>query len=258
MYKYILVVCFIIFLPICKAESDVQAEMGKMKSSQKTASKRKTQTLVAYMSLKTMFSDKKVRALAKAAGKGKVKKIEELVAQGVDVNSRGTSNATPLFWAMRNITGFQKLLELGADPNVVYDDGGSVIHWAVIHKDESFLKAALQHGGNPNLVAGKFNETPLYEAASPEGKSKAGLLLDAGADINARGGLSGETPIMVAAGLGQFDLVYELLERGADYTIKDNTGEDLLDVIASRKKTMDPNNELYRWMEKVIEWLNTK
>jgi len=63
---------------------------------------------------------------------------------------------------------------------------------------------------------------------------------------------------MAAAGLGQFDLVYELLERGADYTIQNKNGDDLLDFIVFRAKTMDPKNELTRWMEKVIEWLRKR
>ena len=203
-----------------------------MENSEKEFNKRQRQRLVVYMSLKTMFPDPQVRALAKAAGKGKISKIDKLVKEGVDVNSRGTSNATPLFWPMRknNIKGFTRLLEHGADPNVIYDDGGTVIHWAVIHKDERFLIAALKHGGNPNLPAGQEKEPPIFDAAVHAGKDKAGILLDAGADINARDEM-GNTPVMVAAGMGQFDLVYYLLERGADYTITDNFGNNLVDAI---------------------------
>lgn len=226
-------------------------------TSQNLADEKARPLLVAYMSLDTMFSDEKVRALAEAAGEGNVEEVEELVAQGVDVNSKGTSNVTPLFWAMHNINGFKKLLELGADPNVIFDDGGSVIHWAVRVEDEKFLEEALKHGGNPNLVAGPLNETPLFRAATPEGKSKASIMLNAGADINAQR-VYRDTPIMIAARLGQFDLVYELLERGADFSIKDENGNDLLYIISIRKRRMDPKNELTRWMEKVIEWLNKR
>lgn len=254
MGRIIFIVCMFLILFGCNAESEI---INSMESSQKAANERASRSLVAFMSLEIMFPNEKVRALAYAAGKGKVKKIEELVIKGIDVNSKGTSNATPLFWAMRNFKGFTKLLELEADPNVIFDDGSSVIHWAVNHRDKRFLEKVLEYGGNPNLVAGQFKETPLFKAAGPEGKSKAGILLDAGADINAQD-LSGDTPMMVAAGLGQFDLVYELLERGADFTIKNKKGDSLLDVIVFRKRTMDPKNELTRWMERIIEWLNMR
>ncbi len=231
-----------------------------MDSSQKAANERASRTLIAYMSLETMFPDNDVRALAKAAGKGNVEKVKELVDKGIDVNATGTSGVTPLFWTMRNIEGFKILLKLGADPNIRFGDQGdqgSVMHWAVRSNDERFLEEALEHGGNPNLVAGQFDETPLIVAASPEGKSKASILLDRGADIDAQR-LSGDTAIIVAARLGQFDLVYELLERGADFTIRNKNGRDLLDTIAFRRRTMDPDNELTRWMNKVIEWLDRR
>lgn len=261
MNKFILLVIFIFSLLACAAESQgdqvIKDLMRQMDESEKKANEKASKELVAFMSLETMFPDPQVQALAKAAGKGNLRKIEELVKQGVDVNARGTSNATPLFWAMHNIKGFEKLLELGADPNVVFDDGGTVMHWAVQHKDDEFLKAALKHGGNPNLKAGSMGETPLFDAVGYETKKKADLLLDAGADINAQNN-HGATPILGAATLGQFDLVYKMLNRGADYSIENKNGYDLARMIAFRRRTMDPNNELTQWMHKVIAWLNER
>jgi hypothetical protein len=88
-------------------------------------------------------------------------------------------------------------------------------------------------------------------------KNRAGLLLDAGANMNAQT-INGRTPLHIAAGLGQYDLVLELLERGADYTLENNQGDDLADIIATSKKTMDPGNELTEWMRKVIRWLGER
>jgi len=157
----------------------------ELDSSERKFNEAQSQRVVVFMSLKTMFPDPRMRALAKAAGQGRVKKVEHLVAEGVDVNSRGTQGVTPLFWAMRDFDGFKKLLELGADPNVVYGDGNSVMHAAVNQKDLRILKAALQTGGNPNLVGGdSVRETPIFWAASV-GFDVVDLLLEHGADINA-------------------------------------------------------------------------
>lgn len=44
------------------------------------------------------------------------------------------------------------MLELGADPNVVFDDGGPVMYWAVHHENDEILELVLRYGGNVNLV----------------------------------------------------------------------------------------------------------
>ncbi len=241
----------------CASDDEVSKILRDIKQSQRDADQRASQELVAFMSLETMFPDPQVRALAKAAGKGRIRTINAWVEKGVDVNSRGTRGATSLFWAMRNAKGFKRLLELGADPNVVFDDGSSIMNWAVIHRKEVFLKTALEYGGDPNLVAGPLGKTPLFEALGPMRKDRARLLLDAGANMNAQT-INGRTPLNIAAGLGQYDLVLELLERGADYTLEDNYGFDLADIIARSQKTMDPGNELTEWMRKVIRWLGER
>lgn len=228
-----------------------------MESAEKKWNERTSQELLAFMSLETMFPDESARALAKAAGKGKVKKVEELVRSGVDVNARGTQEATPLFWAMKNYKGFKRLLELGADPNVIYGDGGTVVYWAVEMKDMRFLEAVLEHGGNPNLASGdSFGNTPIF-AALGEGEEKIDRLLKAGANIDAKNNF-GSTPAMTAAGRGRFDLVYYLLERGADYNVVGENGETLATRVADKIGMMDPKHELARWQKRVVDWLESR
>ncbi len=255
MLEKILVFFTILFLYGCNNESGV---FEKMKSSEKLSNQQANLTVLAYMSLDTMFPNKIVRALAKAAGEGNLRKIDELVDLGVDVNSRGRVGVTPLFWAMKNIKGFTKLLELGADPNIILDerdgDGGSLFEWAISSNDSRFLIEMLKHGGNPNLVFGQFKHTLLFEAVTPEGKHNLDILVSFGANIDAQRS-SGETPMVYAAGLGQFDVVYKLLKLGADHSISNKLGKDLVDMIEFREKTMDPNNELTNWMKKVIQFL---
>src|SRR5688572_20880315 len=66
-----------------------------------------------------IFQDRDVRALANAAARGQVTKIEELITEkGINVDSEGYIGITPLWWALqrKNLPGFEKLLQLGADP----------------------------------------------------------------------------------------------------------------------------------------------
>jgi len=253
-----LIVGVLSFAYVSACGSEMSDRAQEMNSAEKKFNEAQSQRVVAFMSLETMFPDQQVRALAKAAGEGNIRKVEQLVKEGVAVNARGPQGATPLFWAMRNYNGFKRLLELGADPNVVFGngDGGSVVHAAVTAKDERFLKAVFQHGGNPNLVDNQSGYTPLFSAL-PMGVRTVETLLDAGADINAQDKF-GNTAAIAAAGRGRFEVVYKLLERGADYTLKDRTGHDLADEVASVVGMLRPGSESAKWQEKVIEWLKAK
>ena len=236
---------------------DINA-FSKLNSAEKNMNNKERKKLVAFMNLKTMFPDPQVRALAKAAANGNIEKINKLVNLGLDVNAKGTSNATPLYWAMNNINGFKHLLKLGADPNIAFDDGSSVMSWAVNHENSDFLKLALKYGGNPNLTTNISGESLLFDAMGPDNKEKIPILINAGANINFQSN-NGETLMMVAAGLGQFDTVYQLLQMGANYQLRNNyTHGTLMDDIAFSRRTMDPNSNLTLWMKKVINWLHHK
>lgn len=239
-------------------------DFAGMDAAQRAFNERARQEFVAFMSLETMFPDPQVRTLAKAAGDDDIGKVEELAARGVDVNSRGKKNATPLFWSMSSIKGFRKLLELGADPNVVFDGGGSVMHWAARAENMDFQKAAIQHGGDVDLKTGPFGETPLFRALS--NREAMTLLLDSGADIDARTSgdtvltkpISGDTPVMTAASIGQYDAVYELLNRGADYRIKNAAGFSLVDRLARKRSILIPESDESKWLQKVVAWLEER
>jgi len=263
MKNYLLVTCLAFFVFACEAEN---IDLKSMDAAEKEFNDRQAKERVDYMTLEALFPDHRVRALAEAAGKGKGQVVEGLVRQGVAVNSRGTKGATPLFWAMRNIEGFEKLLDLGADPNLIFD-GSSVMHKAARNGDIAFLQKALKYGGDPNLIAGKFNEAPIFKTIGVIGSEKELamiLLLDSGANINATTGgekvfglsMGGKTPVMIAADLARFDIVLTLLVRGADYSLKDDNGRDLMARIDSMKGRFISGSVQEKSLEKVIQFLS--
>lgn len=212
------------------------------------------------MSLETMFPDPQVRALAAAAGKGDIVEIDSLISQGVNVNARGTQNATPLFWAMGNISGFTRLLELGANPNVLYGDGGTIMHWTARASDTTLLKVVLTYGGDPNLLGGDLERMtpPIFDAISGASRVMAiNMLLDAGAQIDARNSF-GSTPLITAASIAKLDVVELLLTRGANYQLKNNQGVGALDYIADYHGDMTPGSKGARLLEKVENWFAEK
>jgi uncharacterized protein len=71
-------------------------------------------------------------------------------------------------------------------------------------------------GADPNAAIGGDGETPLHWAASSDDVDVADALMDAGADLEARGGsIVGGTPLDNAVGYGCWHVARRLVERGA-------------------------------------------
>ncbi len=173
------------------------------------------------MTINEIFSDQQVRNLARAATQGSLDEIEQLVAAGVNINERGAYGATPLYAAIRpgNSARFEKLLQLGGDPNAIVGSM-SVIHWAAYVSELEFLDLCLEFGGDPNLLA-EDGWTTLLITASMSLEShpdNVKLLIDHGADIEHRYGENGRTAISIAASSYRYEHVHTLILAGADTT----------------------------------------
>ena len=229
-----------------------------METSEQRYSQKQRQETLIFMDLETMFPDPQLRALAKAAGRGDIRTIDRLISQGVNVNARGHRNATPLFWAMKNRRGFESLLERGADPNVVFDDGGSVLHWLAKSKNATLLKLALQFGGDPNLKASTMNGSVIFETFGldiNEGIPEAmKLLIENGADVNLKNE-KGVTVVNMAALTNRFDVVIYLLEQGADPSLQMTSGSDLTSIIERKKTILVPSSDEAMWLRRAELWL---
>lgn len=217
----------------------------------------KSEKPILLMTPADLFSNPQLRALAVAAQHGDVKRIDNLIAQGVDVNGSGRYGIAPLFsaWQARNKEGFEALLKHGANPNNIWTTGHTLLNLIAGSSDPDLLKLALKYGADPDLVAPRLDETPIFAAVEyRNGNVNVPILIKAGANLNYQKKPSMKTAIMDAAELGQFDLVYELLEAGADYKLKDTRGRDLRDSIRfSYRITMKPIQ--HHWRDRVIEFL---
>lgn len=222
---------------------------SKWKELVEAADRETARTVVQYMSIQTMFPDPELRNLAKAAARGNLDSVRQKVHDGVDVNGRGVQNTTPLVWAMQNPSGFEALLELGADPNVVFGQGDTVIHWAAELGNQRLLKAALAHGGNPNLAAGLWGDTPLHRAATTN-DVVFDELLRAGAEIDARDE-NGNTPVMVAAMVARYDLVLSLLEKGASFDVPNRHGLSLKNQVERDRRIINLEGDQGAFYSKV-------
>jgi uncharacterized protein len=135
----------------------------------------------------------------------------------------------------------KKLLDAGADPNALINstprarmrEGSPRIVYATalmraaLAGDLELAKLLLAHGADPH-IASRDRETTLMAACgtgfingyhrqrSPEERLElVKLLVDLGEDVNAADGY-GITPLMVAANLGNIEVVKYLISKGAD------------------------------------------
>jgi hypothetical protein len=105
-------------------------------------------------------------------------------------------------------------------------DRGVVLRWAVAEENEALVRLLLDRGADVNA---KDNDgwTLLRWAAVEENEALVRLLLDRGADVNAKDKY-GWTVLRWAAAEENEALVRLLLNRGADVNAKDNDGRTAL------------------------------
>ncbi|WP_413110351.1 ankyrin repeat domain-containing protein [Thaumasiovibrio sp. DFM-14] len=246
---------------ICFFASATTAAFSSVSSLETAESKYQQQVQrqnVYFMTLDTMFPDKRVRELAESAARGNITHVNRLLAEGVDINYRGTSDATVLFWAMKDKNSFEHLLSKGADPNVAFKSGGSVIHKAAENKDTWYLDVLLQHGAEPNLVSLANGNTPIFGAIGLDNDELIELLVANKADINfinttGPKAFKGLTPLFSAYFIGNYKAMYKLLIMNADYTVKiEGMNETLYELlIDDANRLITPSD----WLNKSIKWI---
>lgn len=98
---------------------------------------------------------------------------------------------------------------------------------------EATITTLVAAGADPNArFVGSHTETPLHWAASNDDVTALDALIDAGADIEASGGvIGGGTPLADARGFGQWQAARRLLKRGARADLQDAATLGLLDQV---------------------------
>lgn len=218
------------------------------------------------MKAKDYFENGVQIEFAKAVEKGNGARMHELLHQGADVNAVGRHEMRPLFWALgkQSLDGFRLLLENGADPDVEAKDlpGGkrplSLIELAAIAENSDYLRLLLKHGANPDHDVGYGERTVIYEAILNNRTENVRLLIEGGANIDYQD-VSGSTPMMTAAGIKNFDMVYLFLQKGANAQLKNRWGNDLAWMMMEfGDRGMKKGGEQYGWYQKVVEELKKR
>jgi uncharacterized protein len=116
-------------------------------------------------------------------------------------------------------------------------DGFTPLGLASFFKHEALAEFLLKGGANPSLPSNNsFRVAPLHSAAASKNIAIARLLLDHGADVNAKQ-QENITPLHSAAHNGHVEMVKLLLDRGADRTAKTNAGKTPYDFATELNHT---------------------
>ncbi len=98
------------------------------------------------------------------------------------------------------------------------------------------VKQAIADGADVNAKGGMTGGTPLHYAAMFGRKEIAELLIAKGADVNAKDE-AGRTPLYEAAWQGRGEIAELLIAKGANVNAKNEDGKTPLDVAIKRKRT---------------------
>eukprot|EP01071_Lankesteria_metandrocarpae_P003707 Lankesteria_metandrocarpae@DN3125_c0_g1_i1.p1 len=115
--------------------------------------------------------------------------------------------------------------------NTVNEDGMTPLLRAAQRSSPDVIKLLIENGADVRLASKKTGETPLHIAAFHRNKGVVEVLLETEAkkDVNVQD-QHGYTPLLVAVNRGASDVTSMLLKAGGNLKIKDNYGQDGLEM----------------------------
>ncbi len=189
-----------------------------------------------------------VTPLYLACVNGSAPMIEKLLDAGADANAATTEGETALMTVARtgNVEAAGVLLARGADVNSKEQwRQQTPLMWAVAESHPEMAQELIAHGADVNARQVTWNWerqvtkeprekwmplgglTPLLFAARQGCLDCAGILLKAGAEVNAADP-NNISPMLLATSNGHYDVAAFLLDHGADPNIADETGRTAL------------------------------
>jgi len=115
------------------------------------------------------------------------------------------------------------------------DNNGRGLFWHAVDAGQTSAAFFLRQNGAVPPLSGPASAELLISAARRADRELLKLVVEAGADVNARSD-SGTTALMTAAATGCLDCIAYLVERGANVNDRDNTGNTALHIAALNRK----------------------
>ncbi|CAB1121171.1 unnamed protein product [Ectocarpus sp. CCAP 1310/34] len=189
----------------------------------------------AHADLRLRFGDADESPMDCAACFGYVDMMLTLTQHGVGVNDAAATGMTPLHIAagQAQLPAIDALVEAEANVGAEeYGTGGTPLHLATGSASVDAVACLLRHGADANKLNGDrlsalhlaakdgaadmTSLTALHMAISNKDTGVIDALVEAGAEVDAQGGETCETPLHLATKLGSSDAVAILLTHDAD------------------------------------------
>jgi ankyrin repeat protein len=128
----------------------------------------------------------------------------------------------------------EAFISAGVDPNLPDQYGRTPLYYAALFNRNEMAALLLANKADPNSLASgptsgsEFAQAPLQIAASMGNLRMASMLVDAGAQVNAKT-KAGRVALHFAAIGNHLDLIRFLIERGAEVNTRDGEGISPLD-----------------------------
>ena len=158
--------------------------------------------------------------LFKAVESNQLEAVQELLQRGADVNARAEKGATPLMQAAVYAAPevMRALLDKGADVNAADQAGSTALMWGI--GDLRKVRMLVEAGADVNARFPRTGVTPLTLAARHAGSAPiVRLLIAKGADINAVE-KSGLNSVTIAAAAGNTQVLKLLLDKGVSTDVR--------------------------------------
>lgn len=186
--------------------------------------------------------------LSLAAERGSVDVVRVLMAAGADSGVR--AGASPLILAADNghVDALRTIVELGGDVNAAGLDGWTALHSAT---GKTMVDVLVEAGADIE-ARDSDDDTALNYLAQYHAIAPMRALVSHGADVNTQNA-NGDTPLHFAARAagdqGAAQLVDFLLRSGADETMLNTSNETAADVVGHREHEDDTEENMERVRE---------
>ncbi|XP_052805997.1 uncharacterized protein LOC128235246 isoform X1 [Mya arenaria] len=197
-----------------------------------------------------------------AAYYGNTSLVRLYLDNGVDVNHLNGKKDTALLWAARwgHNEAVHLLIDRGANTEVKNDKGSTALYWAIRYEFPKTVSILLEKGkANPNTERKLGLVAPIVIAAAYGNEEIMSILLqhpDINIDVSIRGGEmavhhaamegcgkilemlinrgakfdaqdeTGDTPLLLAAKSGHYEIVQDLIRKGANVNHRNHEGHD--------------------------------
>jgi ankyrin repeat protein len=191
----------------------------------------------SFVATGSEFNDK----LFDAIMRGNEEQVKYYLDKGADPNSIYQMEGTPILCFAVSKPGILNLmLHYKVDVNNEGYGDESALKYAIIYCYHEGAKILIEHGAKKDFL-NKGNNPPLFQVIGRSYKpSNCPVLMpvrfavELGADVNYQID-TGETPLMIAAAVGDIEVAKYLISKGAKKSIKNRKGQMAVDIAKKMK-----------------------